>query len=102
MTYADGGEVRLWDRVEPWEGCRGIIVFSIDSDEFSPAFPKEYWSCLGQGVMVATDTVGLVLLDQNECRCMRLVTKAGPPTPEEWLPYQDAIERTGGGPRSVG
>jgi hypothetical protein len=98
VTYADGTEVRLWDRVQPWEGCRGVVVFSIDSDEFSPDFPKEHWAYLGRGVMVATDKVGLVHLDESECDCLTLLEKGGPPTPEEWLPFQGAIERTGGGP----
>ena len=60
MKYLSGEEVRLGDKVKLWEGCFGVVVFSIDTDEYSAEFPKEDWSYLRSGIMFETDCVGLV------------------------------------------
>jgi hypothetical protein len=57
-----GRQIRLGDKVAIGGGISGVVVFSIDTDEYSPGFPKDDWQYLGRGVMVQTETVGLVHL----------------------------------------
>ena len=66
MNYRDGRPVRLNDRVETWEGNRGIVVCSIDTREFSEAYPESQWDYLKRGVLVATERVGLIHLTDPE------------------------------------
>jgi hypothetical protein len=44
----------------------GVVVFSIDTDEFSTEFPKDEWIYLGRGIMVETERVGLVHLKETD------------------------------------
>ena len=60
MKYPDGTEAKLGDRVQLSNGERGIIVFSIDTNEYAADFPKEQWSYLSSGVMIRTDAGALV------------------------------------------
>jgi hypothetical protein len=82
MNYPDGQQVRLWDRVEVWPGCRGIVVASIDTNEYSPAFPREEWQYLGRGVMLDTDGAGLIHFPESDAHLV-LLTRGGPPTADE-------------------
>jgi hypothetical protein len=82
VKYETGEDVRLWDRVA-WGSARGIVVFSIDSDEYSSRFPKEQWSYLIAGAMVDTDEAGLVH-EHEQPPPMELVARGGPPLPSEW------------------
>ncbi|TKW67758.1 MAG: hypothetical protein DI616_05450 [Paracoccus denitrificans] len=59
MRYRCGAEARVGDRVM-WGRRPGVVVFSIDSDEFSDAFPNSDWAYLGSGVMIDAEGVGLV------------------------------------------
>jgi hypothetical protein len=53
MKYPDGTEAHIGDRVELWEGNVGVVVFSIDTNEFSEAYPKAQWGeFLGSGFMI--------------------------------------------------
>jgi hypothetical protein len=95
VKYHSGEKIRLWDRVKMWEGCTGIVVFSIDSDEYSHAFPKEHWSYLERGVMFATSRAGLV--HSSECdKSMELIKRGGPPSAEEWGPIERSCSEQGG------
>jgi hypothetical protein len=38
----------------------GVVVCSIDTDEYSPEFPREQWSHSGTGVMIQFANFGLV------------------------------------------
>jgi hypothetical protein len=60
MKYTDGTEARLGDRVQFSNGERGTVVLSIDTDEYSPDFPKKQWSYLAKGIMIKTDGGALV------------------------------------------
>ena len=60
MKYPDGTEARLGDHVQFSNGEQGIVVFSIDTNEYSTDFPREQWSYLTRGVMIKTDTGALV------------------------------------------
>ena len=60
MKYADGSEARLGDRVRIRNGDVGVIVVSIDTNEFSPEYPKQEWEHLKSGVLVRTEKGALV------------------------------------------
>lgn len=67
MRYAAGGVVRLGHHVQLGSDLRGVVVCSVDTDEYSEAYPKEDWSaCLGKGVLIKTDTMGLVHLEDDD------------------------------------
>ena len=60
MRYPDGQEVRLGDKVQLWAGTQGMVVCSLDTQEYSPAYPATEWSYLRSGVLVLCDTAGLI------------------------------------------
>lgn len=59
MKYADGKEVRLGDHVA-LGGRVGVVVCSIDTNEYTPFFPQEQWSYLRSGVIVRMAGAGLI------------------------------------------
>lgn len=59
MHYSDGTPVRLGDRVKLGE-ANGTVVFIIDTDEFSPAYPASSWSYVQCGLMIDFDQFGLI------------------------------------------
>ena len=61
MTYKDGTEIHIGDWLR-LAGRPGRVVFSIDTDQFSDAFPRDEWAYLGQGVMIEVEGIGLVHL----------------------------------------
>src|SRR5713101_5064537 len=83
LKYATGEDIRLWDRLEVWSGCRGLVVFSIDDDAYSTRFPKEHWAYLGSGVMLDTEQAGLIHYSEPD-EDMRLLTRGVEPAPQEW------------------
>src|SRR4051812_11939694 len=84
MKYADGQAVRLWDRVAVWgpDQARGVVVFSVDTAEYSPAYPAHAWSYLGRGVMVDTDQAGLIHFSES-AEGLQLLQRGGPMPPDE-------------------
>jgi hypothetical protein len=46
MKYPDGQDVRLGDKVSLWAGARGVVVCSLDTQEYSAAYPAAEWSYL--------------------------------------------------------
>jgi hypothetical protein len=88
VKYSNGEQVRLWDRVKVWEGCHGIVVFSIDSEEYSSEYPKEHWQYLKRGVMIDTEVAGLIYYEEPEEE-MELLARGGVPSPEEWAALGD-------------
>lgn len=66
MKYLDGKTIRRGDRIKLANGEPGTIVFSIDTNEYSDAFPNTEWEYLKAGVMVKTDAGAFVhLKDPN-------------------------------------
>jgi hypothetical protein len=57
-----GRQIRLGDRVLVANHVAGIVVFSIDTDEYSPEFPKADWEYLGRGIMIQTENNGLIYI----------------------------------------
>lgn len=60
MKYRNGQEARVGDRIRVGGDSTGVVVCSIDSDEYTPEFPREQWSYLGNGVMIRFANYGLV------------------------------------------
>lgn len=59
MKYLDGQEVKVGDKVQLWTGCFGIVVCSMDTDEYTAAYPKEVWGYLKSGVLIKADKAEL-------------------------------------------
>jgi hypothetical protein len=60
MKYPDGQEVRLGDKVKLWAGAEGVVVCSLDTKEFSDAYPEAEWGYLRNGVIIASPQAGLI------------------------------------------
>lgn len=65
MKYRDGTEMHVGDRVRIKNGDTGIIVASMDTEEFSPDYPKENWEDLKSGIVVLTERGALVRFDED-------------------------------------
>jgi hypothetical protein len=83
MKYGNDEKVCLWDRVKLGRNERGIVVFSVDDDQFNSLFPKEQWSYLEHGVMIDTTFGGLVHFPEND-EDLELLCRGDAPSPEEW------------------
>lgn len=66
MNYSNGQKVCIGDRVMLWGKSYGIVVFSIDTDEYSEAFPKAEWENLGNGVMVDSEEAELIHFPEED------------------------------------
>lgn len=75
MKYPDGQEVRLGDKVKLWNGCFGVVVCSMDTDEYTDAYSKKDWEYLKTGVLIQSDKAGLIHYIQPE-ESMQLVERA--------------------------
>ncbi len=65
MKYEDGQVAHLGDVVS-LAGKPGRVVFSIDTDEYGPEYPKAEWEYLGEGVMAKFADFGLILYGEAE------------------------------------
>ena len=75
MKYPSGEDVRLGDRVRIGDWL-GVVVCSIDGDEYSPEYPRDQWAYLGSGVMVLTEAAGLVHYPEPDPE-LELVSRGG-------------------------
>ncbi len=66
MNYPNGERIKVGDTLKVWEGCIGIVVCSIGDDEFSSNFKKDDWGYLNEGILVDTDTAGLIHYKEPE------------------------------------
>lgn len=66
MKSSDGTEARLGDRVLLGNGDRGVIVASMDTNEFSPEFPASHYANLQTGILIRTDNGALVRLESPD------------------------------------
>jgi hypothetical protein len=58
MRYPDGQLARLGDRLRLWDGVERTIVCSLNTDEYSAAYPRSEWNCLKTGVLVHSAQTG--------------------------------------------
>jgi hypothetical protein len=75
MEYPDGQEVRLGDTVTLGSDQQGIVVCSIDTGEYSDAYPRDQWSYLSTGVLIDFPSYGLIHYKEPEAT-LRLVAHA--------------------------
>ena len=66
LKYLDGQEIRLGDTVRMDGGGEGVVVFSIDTDEYTDEFPKAHWEYLTRGVMIDFPKYGLIHFDKDD------------------------------------
>ncbi|MBT0962732.1 hypothetical protein [Denitromonas iodatirespirans] len=66
MQYADGQEVRIGDRVKLGADDNGVVVCSIDTNEYSDDYPLEKWSYLERGVMIEFPEYGLIHYEETD------------------------------------
>lgn len=60
MNYADGQPIRVGDRVKLWNECDGLVVCSIETDEYSAEYTKEEWGYLKTGILINSEQAGLI------------------------------------------
>jgi len=60
MKYPDGQDVRLGDKAQLWAGTQGVVVCSLDTQEYSAAYSETEWGYLKSGVLILSDTAGLI------------------------------------------
>ena len=77
MTYADGQDVRLGDRVRLGQDDDGVVVALIETGEYSEAHPEAQWGYLKKGAMVEFPMYGLIHYEELE-EDFKLVARAGP------------------------
>lgn len=66
MKYADGTEAHLDDQVRVGDADTGVVVASLDNDEFSAECPKTEWGHLKAGVLIRTERGALVHLSTSQ------------------------------------
>jgi hypothetical protein len=80
MRYSDGQEAKVGDKVQCWDGCIGVVVASMDTDEYSAEHPREAWGHLAKGVMIDTDKAGLIHYTEPEPTMVLLERRPGAAT----------------------
>ena len=78
MKYRDGSAAQIGDRVRIGSADVGVVVASIDDDEYRSDYPKEEWQHLESGLMVLTDRGALVHLDESSAQLIVKLTSVGP------------------------
>jgi hypothetical protein len=74
MKYPEGAEVRIGDRVELWEGNAGVVVCSIDTNEYSAFILSMPGSNLVRVCSSCPKRPGLIHYKEPE-RTMRLLSR---------------------------
>lgn len=75
MKYADGVEIRRGDHVRLYGVQTGVVVFSVDSDDYSDEFPRDEWAYLKSGVMVKADNGALIHLAYSDVNDPNEITR---------------------------
>jgi len=75
MRYSNGQEVIVGDLV-CLGGCSGIVVCSIDRNEYSKTQPKNKWDYLKQGVVIEFERYGLIHYQEPESDLKLVARKA--------------------------
>jgi hypothetical protein len=66
MNYPDGEKIKVGDTLKLWDGCLGVVVCSIEDGEFSDNFSEDDWAYLKEGILIKTDSAGLVHYTEPE------------------------------------
>jgi len=81
MRYADGNLAKLGDRILVWEGNEGVVVCSMDTDEYSEEYPREVFGYLQRGIMVLSEKAGLIHYVEPETSMRLIERKTARPGP---------------------
>lgn len=82
MLYPSGDKVHIGDRVRLGSEEQGVVVCSLDTDEFSAEYSRTDWSSLGKGVLIDFENLGLIHYVEPE-QSLELVGRGRcTPTPE--------------------
>lgn len=73
MYYIDGTKVCVGDKVSFDPNITGKIVCSIDDKQFNEKYPENDWEYLKVGVLVETNEIGLVHLEENDINLIRIM-----------------------------
>jgi hypothetical protein len=65
MLDINGKPIRVGDDLRVGNWTVGLVVCSMDTGEFSPAYPKGVWEHLERGIMVETHHAGLIHYAEN-------------------------------------
>lgn len=90
MKYSDGQEVRLGDRVKLGTDDAGIVVASIDIQEYTSEHPAAQWSDLRKGVMIEFPSYGLIHYEEPEPD-LQLIARAPVPAARRDNPAPDRL-----------
>jgi hypothetical protein len=60
MKYPDGQDMKLGDIVALEKGQQGVVVCSLDTGEYSGAYPQTEWGYLNRGVLIKFPSYGLI------------------------------------------
>jgi len=66
----------LGDKVGIGEDSEGLVVCSIDTNEYSEEYPKADWAYLNSGVLINFPTYGLIHYEQEPDRDLVLIERA--------------------------
>lgn len=76
MKYPDGQSIYLGDKVRIGEDSAGIVVCSIDTDEYSDEYPKSEWGSLNRGVLIKFPLYGLIHYEEEPDSDLVLIERA--------------------------
>jgi hypothetical protein len=76
VRYSDFNEAELGDEVAIDDIYKGVVVASLDTDEYSARCPREEWAYLGTGIVVDTNFGGLIHYPGNDDEHIVLVRRA--------------------------
>lgn len=60
MKYQSGEDAKVGDKVRLSDGVEGVVVCSIDADEYTSDYPKTQWSYLKRGILIDFEKYGLI------------------------------------------
>jgi hypothetical protein len=67
MKYVTGEDVKLRDRVRLGSDADGVVVFIIDTGEYTPEYQEAYWGgYLKKGAMIHFPSYGLIHYEELE------------------------------------
>jgi len=66
MKYADGQEIILGDTVRLGSDDGGVVVCSIETDEYCDGYPAGQWEYLKEGVMIEFPLHGLIHYQETD------------------------------------
>jgi hypothetical protein len=60
MNYSDGQAIKPGDRIKIGDDLTGLVVACMETQQYSPEFPKSEWEYLKHGFLVESSKYGLV------------------------------------------